>query len=257
MPRPANLYDPTALGGAYGDAMRLAGIGGASEGVTPPWFQALFGSEASPDELQSQNYMKVLDELKGSVPDVGDLQKGFQSRLMSSLDHPGLSPEEVQAIVNQGSEEINAGERAAGVAQGNALRAAGFQPGGGVNTGAAAASAAQYQGQRANLGRDVRIEAAKNREQQRMQGLGMAGDYLGQVQGQRNRMLEFMAQGNPAWRGGGSGSMSGGGGGMQYSGAHFGAGGGVSGEKMNLARGVRRQSTGDKFSWGPGGMGPR
>ena len=117
--------------------------------------------------------------------------QAFEQSLYSAFNKPGIDPE---PIINKGTEEIAAGESNALVQLGNRAANQGIE-GGAVQAGNREVLS-DFAGKRANLARDVRVEAAKNAEDQRMSALNTAGGYLGRISDNqrqdRNQMMSLM-----------------------------------------------------------------
>lgn len=119
--------------------------------------------------------------------------QAFEQSLYSAFNKPGIDPE---PIINKGTEEIAMGENNALTQLGNRAANQGIE-GGAVQAGNREVLT-DFAGKRANLARDVRVEAAKNAEDQRMSALNTAGGYLGRISDNarqdRNQMIQMMMQ---------------------------------------------------------------
>ena len=117
--------------------------------------------------------------------------QAFEQSLYSAFNKPGIDPE---PIINKGTEEIAMGENNALTQLGNRAANQGIE-GGAVQAGNREVLT-DFAGKRANLARDVRVEAAKNAEDQRMSALNTAGGYLGRISDNqrqdRNQMMQMM-----------------------------------------------------------------
>ena len=204
-------------------------------GTMPEWASK---GLMTPDE----SYQKVLDSYQSSLPDTSGLQGSLQAKIMASLDNPGMSDQEIESIINKGTDEINESERAGTQALTEASLAAGGGNVGGDYKAGLRDTVTNFAGQRASQARDTRLAAAQQKQQNQYQAMNAAGSYLGQQQQQRNRMLDFMAKGPPGMAGAG-----GGGGGESW---HIGSGGGISGEEQNRQRAADRAS--GNYAYAPG-----
>lgn len=105
---------------------------------------------------------------------IADLEKPFAESLASAITNPGLKDKEVESIINKGTDEISAGQEAASLQLGRQAAAAGA----GKLSGSAAKAnrllVTDFAGQKANLARDVRSNAAQSREQLRLGALDIA-----------------------------------------------------------------------------------
>lgn len=119
--------------------------------------------------------------------------QAFEQSLYSAFSNPGFDPE---PIINRGTEEIASGESNALVQLQNRAANQGIE-GGAVQAGNREVLS-DFAGKRANLARDVRVEAAKDAEDKRMSALNAAGGYLGRISDNarqdRNQMIQLMMQ---------------------------------------------------------------
>jgi hypothetical protein len=116
------------------------------------------------------------------------LEGQFTSKLMEMMNTPGISEKTTEGIINRGTDEINAGQMDAQRNLTQMANAMGFGTGGG-NLAANRQLATDFGGQRANLARDVRLDAAMKNAQSQYQSLGLASDWLG-----RQKAIEAQAQ---------------------------------------------------------------
>lgn len=166
----------------------------------------------------------------------------FLKQMSGLLSKPGLTEAEIEGIINKGTEEISESERDAALRSKQLAASMGFTGGGGEMKGERELSQG-YSGQRANLARDVRLEAARDRMNRIENALGIAGGFLGRQdaasQAAQDRMLNFLMNQKfqtpdlstqisapPTWGGGGSTGFGFGGGatarGDQYAGSALG-----------------------------------
>jgi hypothetical protein len=178
---PAQSNGPL-MGGTRPMASSGAGAGGASYGGS-------FGSAMS----------------GGGVGGPGGFRPMFEQELYKSMTNPGLSEGAVNSIINQGTEEIASGER-------NSLNqlqdhAAGANiTGGGAQSGANREVLSDFAGKRANLARDVRVQAELSKQNEKLGAMRSASDYFGKLddnaRADRNQLIQFLMSN----RGGGGSS---------------------------------------------------
>lgn len=109
------------------------------------------------------------------------LQSQMVQHLTDLMNNPGMSDSTIQGMVNKGADQISEGEGSAEMGLTDAANAAGFGQSGAQQAGLRELMTSAT-GQKANYARDVRTEAAKDRENQLQQALGTSGQYLGRVQ---------------------------------------------------------------------------
>ena len=109
---------------------------------------------------------------------------GYEERLGEMIAKPGIDERTVEQIISRGTEESAEGEAEARQRLGEEAAAMGFGRSGAAQAGQAAL-ATGYAGQRANLARDARIEAEKQRRAELGQTMGTATDYLSRYFGDR------------------------------------------------------------------------
>lgn len=105
---------------------------------------------------------------------IAELEKPFAASLGQAISSPGLKDKEVESIINKGTDEISAGQEAAALALGQEFGASGAGRVSGSAAKAARLLNTDVLGQKANLARDVRTDAATNREQLRLGALEIA-----------------------------------------------------------------------------------
>lgn len=105
---------------------------------------------------------------------IAELEKPFAASLGSAISSPGLKDQEVESIINKGTDEISAAQEAAALNLGQEFGAAGAGRVSGSAAKAGRLLATDFAGQKANLARDVRTDAATNREQLRLGALEIA-----------------------------------------------------------------------------------
>jgi len=155
----------------YDEAMQLLGGGG---GMNDPGFGGSGGGNS--------------DRLAG-------MRGMFETSLQGVLNDPGLSDDAVERIISRGTDEIRASQRDAGLDMRDVAQAAGA---GSLSDLAGGLSEMRdsYDRQSSALARDVRLAAEQDRSQQRLAGLGVAGNYLGRVEDaarqDRNKLMELL-----------------------------------------------------------------
>ncbi len=196
--------------------------------------------------------------------DIAPIREAFLQNLNQALEAPGMSQEAVENIISRGSDELARGAEAAGLGLRDVALASGARDAADL-TGGLGRIQEDVGRQQAALGRDVRIAAEEQRNQQRMQALGAAGGYLGRVEDiarqDRNRLMELLLSQQfetpdfsnliqtAGLQGGGGGGFGVQSGGAQYGRPSGGVGGRPSNRRPMGYGGTGGRETGNLYNW--------